>query len=304
MSQTPKGTPKDVFSYLLAIAMLYVAVISFLTLLFQYINFWLPDQLDFYFSGSTSTVLRSTASLIVVWPVYILMTWLLDKDAKIHVEKREIKVRKWLLYLTLFISAVTIIIDLITLIYNFLGGELSLRFGLKVLVVLLVAAGVFGYYLWDIRRDGKKSSQIPKLTAWIASAVVLASIVAGFFIYGSPATQRQIRFDQQRVLNYWQQKDALPEELTELEDSLSGWQVPLDPETNEAYEYQVEGELSFKLCGYFTTQNKTQNISPKERIFLGSFEGNFEHGIGRECFSRTIDPELYKLDKLLPQPVR
>ena len=176
MSDTPKSTPKDVFSYLLAIAMLYVAVISLLTLLFQYINIWLPDQLDFFASGSASAVLRSTASLIVVWPVYILMTWLLGKDIKLNVEKREIKVRKWLLYLTLFISAIIIIIDLITLIFNFLGGELSLRFGLKVLVVLLVAAGVFSYYLWEIRRDGAKSSQISKLSAWAASGVILASI--------------------------------------------------------------------------------------------------------------------------------
>jgi len=314
MSDAPKSTPRDVFSYLLATAMLYVAVISFLTLLFQYINIWLPDQLDFFMSGSTSATQRSTASLIVVWPVYILMTWLLGKDIKLNIEKSEIKARKWLLYLTLFISAIIIIVDLITLIFNFLGGELSLRFGLKVLVVLLVAAGVFGYYLWDIRRDRSKSSQLPKLAAWISSGVILASIVAGFFIVGSPAKQRQIRFDQQRVedlqviqsqvLNFWQQKAALPDQLAELEDDISGWQAPLDPETDEPYEYQALGDLDFKLCAYFSTQSKVQNMSPKERFSPRGFSGNFEHGIGRECFTRTIDPELYSQDKLKPLPVR
>jgi hypothetical protein len=34
-----------------------------------------------------------------------------------------------------------------------LGGEITTRFILKVLVAGAIATTVFGYYLWDLRRD-------------------------------------------------------------------------------------------------------------------------------------------------------
>ena len=36
--------------------------------------------------------------------------------------------RKWLVYFTLFISAITIIVDLMIFVYNFLDGELTVKF--------------------------------------------------------------------------------------------------------------------------------------------------------------------------------
>ena len=40
--------------------------------------------------------------------------------------------------------------------YRLLGGELSLRFVLKVLVVGVIAGGVFGYYLGELRREERE----------------------------------------------------------------------------------------------------------------------------------------------------
>jgi len=42
---------------------------------------------------------------------------------------------------------------MITLVYNVLGGELTLRFFLKVLTVAVIAGGTFAYFLWDIRKE-------------------------------------------------------------------------------------------------------------------------------------------------------
>ena len=42
------------------------------------------------------------------------------------------------------------------LVYRLLGGELSLRFVLKVLVVGVIAGGVFGYYLGELRREERE----------------------------------------------------------------------------------------------------------------------------------------------------
>ena len=67
--------------------------------------------------------------------------------------KRASKIRRWLTYMTLFITAGFIIGDLIALVNNLLGGGLTWRFVLKVLTVAIIAGAVFGYYTWDLRHE-------------------------------------------------------------------------------------------------------------------------------------------------------
>ena len=47
--------------------------------------------------------------------------------------------------------------DMITLVNGLLAGEFTLRFLLKVVVAAVIAGGIFGYYLWDLRREEKES---------------------------------------------------------------------------------------------------------------------------------------------------
>jgi hypothetical protein len=61
--------------------------------------------------------------------------------------------RRWLSYLTLFATTVVIVGDLASLIYNVLGGELTLRFVLKVLTVGVMAGGVLLFFVFDLRTD-------------------------------------------------------------------------------------------------------------------------------------------------------
>ena len=147
---TPKSSAKDVFLHLLAIVTLYGSVISFLTLMFQLIDTWFPDVLNYNY-GSSQSIRWSASMLIVMFPVYLLLTWMINKDFAKTPARREIKVHKWLGYLTLFLSAVTIIVDVVTLVYNLLGGEITVHFILKVLIVLVVAGLVFYYYFMDLR---------------------------------------------------------------------------------------------------------------------------------------------------------
>lgn len=151
-----KTTPKDFFLNLLAIVALYTSAIGFLTLVFQIINVAFPDPISpegFYnISGYHDQIRWSIATLVIVFPVYLWVSWFLNKDYKKHPEKRDLRIRKWLLYFTLFAAALIIIGDLVTLINFFLQGELTIRFILKVLAVLFVAGSVFYYYLTDIRK--------------------------------------------------------------------------------------------------------------------------------------------------------
>ena len=310
--------PRNVFLHILMIAALYAGVIALLTLLFQYVNVAFPDELWKGYTAILDRIRRAESVLLVVFPVYLFMSWVLERDFARDPEKRTFKIRKWLIYFTLFLSAVTIIVDLIFLIYNFLGGDLRIHFALKVVSVLAVAAAVFGYYLWELRRAADAPAALPRIAAIASAAAVLAVIVAGFLIVGSPATQRARRFDEQRVwdlqaiqsevIGRWIRKEALPENLDALPSGATGFAAPLDPETRTPYEYRVTGPLAYELCAAFKTENPQPDPwsyhAPLSIMPHGEYPSRvpppndtWTHGMGRACFSRTIDPEFYKPEK-------
>lgn len=151
-----KTGPKDIFLHLLAILTLYVSATSFLVLVFQYVNLWLPDPLEgdaFYQrTGALSAIRWALASLIIIFPVYVFTTRFLNKEYSSQPEKRELRTRKWLIYFTLFAAALIAIGDLITLLYHLLSGEITLRFIIKVISVLFVVGSIGYYYLTDLHR--------------------------------------------------------------------------------------------------------------------------------------------------------
>jgi hypothetical protein len=145
---------RDAFLYLVMFATLYYTVWHLGSLLFDLINHALPDPAAVrgydYFSSSMRW---SVASLLIAFPVFAFVANRLAKELRAHPIKRLSPVRRWLTYLTLYLAAIALICDVTTLVYNLLGGELSLRFVLKVLVVAAIAGCVFGYYLHDLRRE-------------------------------------------------------------------------------------------------------------------------------------------------------
>ncbi|MDP2669232.1 MAG: DUF5671 domain-containing protein [bacterium] len=305
-----KAGPKDVFLHLLAIIMLYVSVGSLIALLFQYINIWLPDKaIDQYYSlqSAHSSMRWSIALLVVVFPVFVWASWYLNKEYFADPAKRELKIRKWLLYFTLFAAAMLIIGDLVALIFSYLQGELTARFLYKVLAVLLVAAVVFKYYLMDLKNKAPHKIFLYAVSAWVAAA-----IIGGFLIAGSPKEARLRQFDDIRVQNlqeiqsqivfYWQQKGVLPANIAALKNNdIGGFVAPKDPELfNTDYEYIVKGDLIFSLCANFTLPslpNQTSRYTPvpAKPYGIDGVAQNWEHQAGNICFDRTIDPDFYKL---------
>lgn len=302
-------SPRDVFLHLLAIIALYISAISFIALVFQFIDSFFPDPLSYAPHGSKDAIRWALASLTVVFPVYVWASWFLAKDAAAHPEKRELKLRKWLYHFTLFAASAVMISDAVALIYRFLGGDLSIRFLLKVLAILFVAIAVFGYYLWYLRKE-EMASKNPRMRLFVLVVVivVLASVIYGFFAAGSPFRERVRRFDERRVqdlqsiqwrvVDYWRKKGRLPENLDELHDAISGYAVPMDPEGNASYEYHTFAfaPLKFRLCANFKTESGALDgqTAPEPMFFDGrSVFDNWRHGAGRACFERTIDPELY-----------
>jgi len=315
-----RAGPKDIFLHLLSIIALYFSAGSFVALIFQYINVLLPDPVasgyphDYYSLLSAYSSIRwSLAGLIVVFPVYIWSVWFLNQIYKTSPEKLEIKTRKWLLYFTLFAAAVIVIGDLVTLIYNFLQGELTLRFLLKILTVFMVAGIVFGYYFSELKRTAYNI----RLLAYGVIALVAIAIISGFFIVGSPKEERLRRFDMTRVenlqfiqneiVNFWQRKNgALPKNFDELKDDIRGISIPRDPENGSDYVYEITGAESFKFCASFNRPSLEREYSKTAMRPMPAYDyyapygvsgNNWKHPAGQHCFDRKIDKDLYKPEK-------
>ncbi|KKW21950.1 MAG: hypothetical protein UY71_C0007G0011 [Parcubacteria group bacterium GW2011_GWB1_52_7] len=311
-----KISPKNVFLNLLSIITLYISAGSFIALLFQHVNYFFPDMLTDYRPSLAAGLRWAIAALLIIFPTHIIVSRLLQKEFVRSPAERERRLRKWLLYFTLFTAALLIIGDLVTLIYYFLGGDLSTRFIFKVLAVLLTGGMVFWYYLAEIRREAPALPQAMRLFAWLAIAAVAAGVIGGFFVAGSPFAERLKRFDERRVqdlqniqwqiVEFWRNKEKLPGGLPDLTDNISGFRAATDPETGVAYEYRVTGALSFELCAVFNTDQLSESVSkPLPMAFSYSdpqyynevSQQNWAHGRGRTCFSRAIDPEIYKIKR-------
>lgn len=315
MQPKPRVTPKDFFLWVGAMAALYASVVSFITLLFEYINYVFPDSLQHYVDPYSGSIRFAIASLIVLFPVFLILMRVIRRDIARDPSRVEIWVRRWVLFLTLFVAGITLVIDLIVLINTFLGGELTARFVLKVAVVFLVVGGVFLHFLSDLWGYWNRNPARAKLVGYGAALAIVVAIISGFFIMGTPGEQRALRFDEQRVgdlqgiqwqtVNYYQQKGSLPANLEALADPIGGYIPPRDPETGEPYEYRrLGGALGFELCATFSTSGRGDRLE-RSRVPVpidgGEELDTWQHEAGRVCFERTIDPERYPL---FGKPVR
>jgi hypothetical protein len=308
-----QATPKDFFLWLGAIITLYASTGALITLLFQYINYAFPDPLETYYIEPYSGPMRfAMASLIVLVPVCLYLMRVIRRDIDRDHGKSELWVRRWALVLTVFLAAAIVVGDLITLVNYFLGGDLTTRFLMKVGVVLLVAGGLFLHFLADIRGYWIKEPARARLVGLGAAAAVVCSIAAGFFIMGSPAQVRLYRFDEQKIMElqniqwqiveYYRSKQMLPASLAALEDPISGFKAPVDPQSGASYGYEVTGDNSFWLCAEFNMVSTRIDAKVARPIVIGG-EENWQHGTGKECFKREIDPERYPpYEKIAPVP--
>jgi hypothetical protein len=151
----PYLSAREAFVYLLMFVCLYITAFSFGVLVFEFIESWFPDALNSYRDFSLESVRMSSSMIIVAFPIYLWLTRMTIRWIQKDPDKRSSKIRKWLTYVTLFVAAAFIIGDLITLLFNLLNGELTIRFLLKVLTVLVIAGLIFGYYLWDLKKEEK-----------------------------------------------------------------------------------------------------------------------------------------------------
>ncbi len=130
-----------------------------------------------------------------------------------------------------------------------------------------------------------------------SSTVVVAAVVWGAVLVGSPGTARVRRFDQQRLEDLQtifrevqslchdpDIKDKLKRELPETLEELAGLARSerinvLDPETGERYGYTVKGATTYELCATFSLKRDSD------------LEVFWNHPPGKHCFTvDALDP--------------
>jgi hypothetical protein len=153
------GSAREVFLYLLTFTALYTLVISLITLFFNYLDLLFPDKTgpewSYYDQAARSIIRQSLAAIIVSGPLFFGLWRIIANEIRRDPTKARSSVRRWLIYLTLFVASVAVMVDVITLLYYFLGGELLIRIVLKGAALLVIVGVVFCYYLLLLRTSGE-----------------------------------------------------------------------------------------------------------------------------------------------------
>ncbi|HEV7424507.1 MAG TPA: DUF5671 domain-containing protein, partial [Candidatus Paceibacterota bacterium] len=156
-----RGSAKDFFLNLGAFIALYTLVGSLLGLLFTIINTAYPQIVNGYNYNGSSSISWPVATLVVFFPIFILLMWFLEREYRGEPEMQSSLAHRGLTYVTLFISGLVIAGDLITVVYYFIDGqELTTGFLLKVLVLFIIASSIFVYYISDLRGKLTKSRRV------------------------------------------------------------------------------------------------------------------------------------------------
>lgn len=153
----PYQSAREAFMYLVMFVTLYIAAYSLGSLCFELVDHWMPDPASRVPPQRTLMAIRwSIAWLIVSTPVFAYVSWIIRRGIQRDPTKRASKIRRQLTYVTLFVASCTLIGDVTTLVFNLLGGDLTVRFVIKMLVVAAIAGTGFGYYLDDLRKDDEE----------------------------------------------------------------------------------------------------------------------------------------------------
>jgi hypothetical protein len=300
---------------LLSFILLAIVAVATGTIFYQVINKFFPDALAVSSSYanhfSTSAIHYATAVLVVAFPVYYVVMYYWFKGFRKNLDKTETGLSKFLTYLVLLITAVAILGDLIAAVYTFLQGELSVRFFLKTLVIIIIAGLIFGFYYLERKKVQYKKDikrDFFKVFGLAATAFVVSGIVFGFFATGSPALERQRGFDNQRekdlgtiascIERYAGEYKRLPNTMNELEKS-GGYaycNAKKDPVSGKNYEYniiktanqdKVNAEGEFELCAVFDLDSEESSDSSKTYYSDNSAKWE-KHSAGHSCVESTV----------------
>lgn len=137
------------------------------------------------------------------------------------------------------------------------------------------------------------------------TCVVIGSILYGFRLAGSPLDKKNIKEDTERlsnmsnvkyaIENYSKQYQSLPESLDEISKKMAVT-LPVDPKTEQSFEYKITGTNSYSLCAVFATDTKNPSSpnykSPPDTVYLENT--TLRHSKGYDCIAYKLNSSIVK----------
>lgn len=270
------GSAREAFLYIVYFSLLGLIAGNTGGLAFAYIDHQFADKLaanPYEYSFATTGMRWSVASLLVGFPIFLFLGWRLAAKKRKDPERRRSRVHAWLTYVTLIFAAGALIGDLVAVVFQFLNGELGVRFVAKAAVVGVISAAILWNYSRDVERHSSRIDFSGRALALIATLIVGALVAWAFTIVRSPYSARLQMADEQRLQGliettrlvdcHFTYADALPESLEQLGPFLSeragrlpvadgcANAMPTDPLTGGYYAYRLIDADSYELCATF-----------------------------------------------------
>ena len=289
---------KYAFYYLLSLVALIFTALSVGMIAFGIINKTVFDVLNL--GASTSDTLKfAISAIIIATPIFFIMQNLIGRGLKKGELAKDSGVRRWLTYFILLVSSVTILGVFINIINNFLSGELTLNSILKALSIIVIAAAVFSFYFYDIKRENVTEKNVVMKVFFFASlALVTIAFISSWFFVESPVLTRAKRLDQNLINNinnlenavnsYNDKYKKLPNTIDEIKNNKDIY-LDLksfnDPETGAPISYKKISETTFEFCASFRTDNK--NVDSKTDTAYYS-DPTKTHLAGYQCVNGQV----------------
>lgn len=294
--ETKSNNAKVAFLYCLSMVALGFLASGIGTAIFSLIDKLLPEVGLGYGFNSSGALKYAISSVLVSSPLYFWLVYLLRKGLLNKDYLTDSGPRRWLTYLLLLVSSVTIVGSLVRILYSFLDGDLTARFGLKALTVLVIAGLVFGYYFYDLKNDIKEKDLVVRSLLIVALLLTVGSLVVAVVFGESPKVSRAKRIDQQTinmldrvenaVNNFYITNKRTPVDIDELINSSDSGLIMSDLENkdNQAkIEYKSEQTDKYQLCVDFELASDEKQL---EQDYVGR---RWQHKQGNNCFDKTID---------------
>ena len=322
---------KNIFYYLLAFMTLCYSVWHFLSIIFNTIEKKVPDILDNVYDYSDSynndTFRFSIASLVIMLPIYIAISWHINRQIEDGHIEADSKVRHTMIYTTILFSVIAIAGSLVSTVYSYLGGEITTRFVYKALSVSIVSLAVGAYYYYTLNRNYKIKSNKPIIIATSVLVIVFAICAYSVIVIGTPSEVRNKKLDQKSLGNLSQIESRLLATIYDPQSYNTNGTSPklpvftntdkfpltidsenlftysnIDPNTNEHYPYRViskdKNKIVYELCPTFASELKKGNRIPtpyddniyNNRDYTRTYDNNVfvSHGIGLVCYQTTF----------------
>jgi len=292
-------TAKHFVLQLGSLASLYVAVSFTLVLIFNLFNLRYPDPAEGYYAieSAQSSVRLGIAMLLVFLPTYLILTRVVNNTRRAANIGTYLNLTKWLIYLSLLVGGGVLLGNLVAVIMAFLEGELTTRFLLKAVSVLLVVGAAFSYYILDARGYWLTSSARSAQFGAAVAGLGIAIVIMGFMNIETPVSVREGKLDdkqladlqeiQWRIESYVALNGVAPKSLSQLDST----PIPTAPDGRADYEY-TKTDRGFSLCAEFALESHDSSgvSSPYDTKAVIGNAWDWNHPAGRHCFERIVTP--------------